>query len=207
MTAKPTLYGAPDSVYVRIVRMALYHKNVDYDLVPVDVFADGGVSADYLQMHPFGRIPAFVHAGFHLYETSAITRYVDEAFDGAALVHGTVQQHARVNQIVSVLDSYCYWTLVWDIYVERVEKQSSDEAKIVAALVKARTCLAALAGLFEGPDWFVGNAPSLADLHAAPMIAYFIKTSEGAAMLDEFPVLARWWTAVSNLECFKRTDI
>jgi glutathione S-transferase len=30
--------------------------------------------------HPFGKIPAFEHAGFRLYEAGAITRYVDGAF-------------------------------------------------------------------------------------------------------------------------------
>ena len=35
--------------------------------------------------HPFGRIPAFEHDGFRLYETGAIARYVDEAFEGPAL--------------------------------------------------------------------------------------------------------------------------
>ena len=81
----PTLYGAAYSVYVRAVRMALAEKGVAYTLVPVDVFAPGGPSAEYLARQPFGKIPAFEHDGFRLYEAGAITRYVDEAFDGPPL--------------------------------------------------------------------------------------------------------------------------
>ena len=36
----------------------------------------------YLALNPFGRVPTLVHDGFVLYETTAITRYIDEAFGG-----------------------------------------------------------------------------------------------------------------------------
>ena len=74
---RPVVYGADYSVYVRIVRLALHEKGVDYDLIPVDVFAEGGPPAWYFDFHPFGRIPAFEHEGLRLYETTAIARYVD----------------------------------------------------------------------------------------------------------------------------------
>jgi glutathione S-transferase len=79
-TDKPIVFGAPYSVYVRAVRLALEEKGVDYELVPVDIFAEGGPPAEHLTRHPFGKIPVFEHAGFRLYEAGAITRYVDEAF-------------------------------------------------------------------------------------------------------------------------------
>ena len=43
--ARPVLYGADYSVYVRIARMALAEKGVEHDLVPVDIFAPGGPPA------------------------------------------------------------------------------------------------------------------------------------------------------------------
>src|ERR1700730_7833697 len=84
-TDKPIVFGAPYSVYVRAVRLALEEKGVAYELVPLHIFAPGGPSEEHLQRHPFGKIPAFKHAGFHLYEAGAVTRYVDEAFSGPAL--------------------------------------------------------------------------------------------------------------------------
>jgi glutathione S-transferase len=82
---KPVVYGADYSVYVRIVRLVLEEKGIDYELVPVDIFAADGIPAWYFEHHPFGRIPAFEHDGFRLHETGAIARYVDEAFAGPAL--------------------------------------------------------------------------------------------------------------------------
>ena len=95
MTARPVVYGADYSVYVRIVRLALEEKGVAYDLVPVDAFAEGGPGEDYLRRHPFGRIPAFEHDGFSLYETGAIARYVDEAFEGPRLQPAEDRRHFR----------------------------------------------------------------------------------------------------------------
>jgi glutathione S-transferase len=77
----------------------------------------GGSRPEHRARHPFGKIPAFEHDGFRLYEAGAITRYVDEALPGPRL---QPRGRARMNQIVSTLDSYAYGTLVWDIYVERV---------------------------------------------------------------------------------------
>jgi len=82
---KPQVFGVDYSVYVRIVRLALAEKSVEYRLVPVDIFAEEGPLKGYLDRHPFGRIPAFEHAGFSLYETGAIARYVDDAFEGPRL--------------------------------------------------------------------------------------------------------------------------
>jgi glutathione S-transferase len=79
---KPVVYGADYSVYVRIVRLVLEEKGIDYELVPVDIFRADGIPGWYFDHHPFGRIPAFEHDGFRLYEIGAIDCYVDEAFDG-----------------------------------------------------------------------------------------------------------------------------
>ena len=38
-TTRPIVFGEPYSVYVRTVRLALEEKAVNYELVPVDVFA------------------------------------------------------------------------------------------------------------------------------------------------------------------------
>src|ERR1041385_6789127 len=102
---KPILYGADYSVYVRIARMALEEKGVGYDLVPLDIFAAEGIPAWYLELHPFGRIPAFEHDGFRLFETGAIARYIDEAFPGPILMPREAKTRARVNQVMSIVDN------------------------------------------------------------------------------------------------------
>jgi glutathione S-transferase len=122
---KPIVFGAPWSVHVCAVRLTLEEKGRAYELVPVDSFAPGGPPAEHLGRHPFGKIPVFEHAGFRLYEAGAITRRIDEVFAGPALQLADPRCRARMTQIISVLDSYAYRTLVWDIYVERIARPAS----------------------------------------------------------------------------------
>lgn len=191
-----TLYGASYSVYVRIVRIALHEKGVPYDLVPVDVFAEEGVPPAHIERHPFGRIPAFEHDGFAIYETSAITRYVDEAFPGPSLQPNALRDRARMNQIIAMLDNYAYLPMVWDVYVQRVlssEEEVADEARIASGMEKARTFFMALSNLLGTRDWLPGPEPSLADFHAAPMFGLFEEAPEGAALIREFQPIQAWW--------------
>ena len=150
---EPILFGAAYSVYVRAARLALEEKQVRYRLIAVDIFAPDGPPPDYLERHPFKRIPAFEHDGFRLYETGAITRYVDDAFAGPPLMPDEPRARARVNQIVSILDNYGYRPLIWDIFVERVrapaQGRAADEARIAAAVPQADTCLRALEELAD----------------------------------------------------------
>ncbi len=206
---RPRLFGAPYSVYVRIVRLVLAEKGVAYDLVPVDIFADGGPPADHLLRHPFGKIPAFAHDGFTLYETGAIARYVDEAFPGPRLQPTGIRERARCNQLIGIADSYAYPDLVWGVYVERVSKPArgvaADEARVASALERSRTCLAAITNLKGKRDWLAGDDLSLADLYLAPMLDYFLMAREGPDMLGAYPGLADWWRRIASRPSMRET--
>jgi len=204
--AKPTLYGADYSVYVRIARMALEEKGIDYELVPLDIFAAEGIPAWYLEHHPFGRIPAFEHDGFRLFETNAITRYVDEAFDGPALQPADTRGRARMGQMTGMLDAYGYRAMVWDVAVERLEKPEPDETLIASGLSQAQTVLRVLTSLKAPGPWLLGDHVTLADLHAAPIIAYFLKVADGQKLLAEFPEIQAWWDRIAARQAFAMTE-
>ena len=202
------LYGLDYSVYTRIARLALVEKGIAYEFVPTDVFARDGPSVDYLTLHPFGRIPTLRHNNFVLYETAAITRYIDEAFDGPALQPTQPRRRARMNQAIGVLDSYGYQPMIWDVFVQRISRpaagQAADEAQIAGALPQIRTCLQALDNLLGEQRYFAGNDLSLADLHAAPMLLYFAQTPEGE-LLAEHVNLSRWWQTIRARDSIKST--
>ncbi|WP_157015426.1 glutathione S-transferase family protein [Mesorhizobium xinjiangense] len=210
MTGKPRLFGADYSVYVRIARLALLEKGVDHECIPVDIFSKDGVPDWYQERHPFKRIPAFEHGSLKLFETSAITRYVDEAYDGPLLQPPDAFGRAVMNQIVSLLDAYAYRAMVWGVYVERVSKprenNTPDERLIAASLETARTCLSVLDRQLADKSWLIGDALTLADLYAASMLAYFVKAPEGAALVADYPAVARWWHAVQARTSFQASE-
>jgi glutathione S-transferase len=196
-TERPQLLGAPYSVYVRIARLALAEKGVDHDLVEIDIFgADAGNDA-YRKLHPFARIPAFRHGEFTLYETAAITRYVDEAFPGPSLQPNEPRARARMAQMISVMDNYLYRPLVWGLYVALDDAaktcKPADAGALSVAMAKAHLALTALDDLCADGPFLLGDALSLADLHLVPMLAYGCSTDEGRALLSEQKKLQHWW--------------
>lgn len=207
MTAEVALFGARYSVYVRAALMALESKGVRYDLTPVDIFNPAENDDPYRRIHPFGRIPALRHGDFTLYETCAINRYVDEAFDGPPLQPESPAKRARMTQIMSMADNYGYRPLVWDIYVERVsnpkEGKAPDESRVASALPQARVYLQALDNLINGFKFLADDRPTLADFHTAPVIGYFVQAPEGREMLSAFPRLTTWWERVCAMREWK----
>ena len=203
------LYGAAYNVYVRAVRLALAEKGVSYQLIEIDLGAEEGAPANYLHHANFMRIPAFEHAGERLYEASAITRYIDEAFDGPALMPDSARERARVNQVISIIENYGYRPMVWSIFIERcravVSGRLADEDKIAAAVPQVAFALDALEEMTAGPTLIGGDAPTLADLHLAAMLAYGTLAPEGATLVEARPRLQRWWSAMKQRPSMRDT--
>jgi len=203
-----TLHGYSYSVYLRIVRMTMLEKGVAWRHVEIDPFADD-IPADYLALNPFGRVPTLDHDGFVLYETTAITRYIDEALPGPSLQPEAPRQRARMNQIIAITDSYGYWPMVRQVFSQRVfnaRRRTPDEAVIAEGLARSRKVLAAMELLTAGGDFLVGDRLTLADLHLGAMMAYFSAADEGAAALGDYPKLSAWWKPFKNRKSLTETE-
>src|ERR1700681_1551166 len=102
--ALPIVYGPAMSTYVWSARLRLPEKGGAHELVGVapSEFRE----EPHISRHPFGKVPAFEHDGFALYETQAIMRYVDEAFPAAPLQPIELHPFARMNQIMGIVDAY-----------------------------------------------------------------------------------------------------
>ena len=185
-----TVFGASYSVYVRIVRLVLEETRVPYDLVEIDIFSKDSLPADYASRHPFGRIPAFEHAGFRLFETDAIAGYILERFGDAGLLPADVTHRARMRQIMRIMDNYAYPWLVWGIYVEEMERDRLGRLG-AEELERAGKCLQVLSDL-AADEYMAGTQLSLADLWALPMLAYLDLAPAGHRLLQGVPKLSAW---------------
>ena len=65
------------STFSRRVRMALLEKDIEHELVVVDMAAGTHKKAEYLALNPYGRVPVIEEDGFVLYESTVILRYLD----------------------------------------------------------------------------------------------------------------------------------
>ena len=203
------LHGYRYSVYVRIARLVLAEKGVAYERVEVNPFA-ATVPAEYLALHPFGRVPAIVHDGFTLYETGAITRYVDRAFPGPILQPADPKQLARMDQIIGVVDAYAYWPLVRQVFVHDVVRphmgMAVDGTELEKGFEASAKVLDALEALAATDPWLTGATISLADFHLGAMIAYFTQSARGRELLAARPRLSAWWRRLGARPSFAATE-
>uniref|UniRef100_UPI0025E3BB6F glutathione S-transferase N-terminal domain-containing protein n=1 Tax=uncultured Shimia sp. TaxID=573152 RepID=UPI0025E3BB6F len=70
--AQVTVFGFGESIYTQVAMMTLAAKGVAFALQHEDPFETTDAGS-----HPFGRVPVLRHGDFVVYETAAITRYVD----------------------------------------------------------------------------------------------------------------------------------
>ena len=202
------LYGYRYSVYNRIARLALLAKGVAHETIEVDPF--GELPGAYLALHPFGRVPTLTHGAFALFETNAITRYIDRAFEGPALQPRGAVALARLDQVISVVDAYAYRPMVRQVashgFFRQFLGEPANREEVAEGLVASRKPLAFLDGVAREGEILTGDAFSLADFHLAPMVDYFVRAEEGRAALAEHSALQHWWDRVSALDVLKSTD-
>jgi glutathione S-transferase len=202
------LHGYRYSVYNRIARLALLSKNVEHETIEVDPF--GELSEAYLRLHPFGRVPALAHGAFELFETSAITRYVDRAFPGPSLQPEGARALARMDQVIAAIDAYAYWPMVRQVsshaFFRPLVGEPSSREEIDIGLNASRTVLSFLDRVAGEGAILTGRDITLADWHLAAMTDYFVRADEGKEALAHHPALQRWWDRVSGLDILRWTD-
>jgi glutathione S-transferase len=195
--ARLEIIGFDISNWVRAARVACHEKGVDYELTPNGMTGVGDLkSENHLKMHPFGRIPAMRHGDVVLFETAAISRYVDSMFAGPRLVPEDKLEAARMEQWVSTMIDYVSRSIMGRCVVQyvlpRFRGGEPNREMIDAAMPDIRAHLAILnKALARGP-FFHGEQPHIDDFILMPMIdALMAVAPEGPGLIAEAPNVAR----------------
>lgn len=206
VAANLVLVGHPLSSYVRTARIALAEKGLSYQLRPATPH-----TPEVDAIHGFGRIPALYDGPLAFYETRAILRYLDEAFDGPALIPaGGVTARARVEQWYSVMDHYGYDAIVRGCVLPQLFPKGADgqpdRAVVAASLPAIERVLAVLEAAYDSRDYLVGHTPSIADFIAAPQLHSLSQTPEGTALLAGYPGVQRGLAAMRARPSFAAAE-
>src|SRR5215472_18407314 len=144
------VHSIPGSPFGRAVLATLEEKGAPYTLRALA--PEARHSAEYIALHPFGRIPAFEHDGFRLYETQAILRYLDRVLRDPPLTPSDPRRAARMDQAMNVNDWYLFQgvgnvIIFQRVIAPRLMGKAPDEEAIKAAMPNARTVFNELARL------------------------------------------------------------
>jgi glutathione S-transferase len=189
------VHSIPGSPFGRAVLATLEEKRAPYRVVPVTPATLR--APQHLTRHPFGRVPVLEHGDFRLYETQAILRYLDRVLPGAALTPAEPRAAARMDQLMNVNDWYLFQGVANVIAFQRVVGPrllglTADEAAVAAAMPKAQRVLDEIAGFLGRQLYFVGEAPTLADLLLAPQLDFLALTPEWQVLAAAHDNLRGW---------------
>jgi glutathione S-transferase len=192
--AMPILFGPGFSTFVRTCRITLTEKGVEYEHREFN-FLEGWPEG-YEKRHPFKKVPAFSHDDMDLHESSAICRYVDEAFEGPALQPVDVRARAHMNRVVEVVQNYAYGAMITRTFIPRAVAPmlggTTDESVIEAAKPEVELSARVLDGYLAGSDYLAGETATLADFFALPVVHYLSQIPDGQAVLSGTPALSAW---------------
>jgi len=202
------LHSIPGSPFGRSVLIALEEKGARYTLAPVK--AGDHKQEPYISLQPFGRIPAFEHDGFKLYETQAILRYLDRALPNPALTPTDPKLAARMDQVLNICDWYLFQGVndvigFQRVVGPRVMGMTPDEAAIAAAMPKAHIVFNELSRLLSDQPYFAGDKLSLADLHIVPQFDFLSQTPEWTSLTASNPNLVAWLSRLNERASVKAT--
>lgn len=195
-----TIYGIPQSTYVRSCCMACIEKGVSYDLEPLMP-----QSEDMLALNPTGQVPAFRHGDLLLQEASAISRYVDETFPAPKLQPDGAAARARMNLWMSLTADHFYQTMIRDIVLPRLGIIEKPEEAIVEAGKRLEAQLERTDQNLQQYAYLAGEDLTLADLFLVPILFWIEKTPEGQASMPNVPAVRGWYEKVGERPSFKET--
>lgn len=191
------------SSYGLAARVVLEEKRIAYERVVIDP-ADLKSTEHLADIHPFGKVPALFHGDFHLYETAAIVRYVDEGFDGPALQPGDAKGRAVVQKWINITGQYIYPAVIGDVVMQRLAPKIgvfggvTDEAVVAAAVPVIAHQLDLIDDALADDAQYLVGAFSLADIMVATMVQYLSLTPEGARLFGDRPAVADWVSRVTS---------
>jgi len=193
------IYGHPWSINTRKVLMTLAEKGHDAELVLVMIPKGEHKGEAHLARHPFGKVPALEDAGFTLYETTAINRYLDRSLSGPTLVPADPKSAARVDQWIGIADAY-FIAHAGPLVVEQLFRRylggERNQAAIDAARAGIGIALDTADRALSSSAYLAGSSFSLADIHWLPYFEYLTRIGD-AGFFEGRTHLRAWWERVS----------
>ncbi len=133
----PKLYEHPFSPYVQKVKIALYEKNVAFEVEVPDAFS--GAPTEYAKTNPRLEVPTLVDDGFAIFDSTIILDYIEEKWPAPAMLPPSPRERARVRMIEDVCDTY-YEAINWGLMEVRAWKRvSAEPAKRIEAKANEQT--------------------------------------------------------------------
>jgi glutathione S-transferase len=190
-----TFYSAPMST-ASITEAVIAELGIPHDRINLDLRAGDSTNPDYLKVNPNGKVPAIVHDGTAIWESSAITMYLGEVFGVDAKLYPALSPQrgeamkwiAWANVTLAEAANRLFQSLPPEKQgdpANNAEEKVTSEQKSGLAMDKAKAdladCLRILDTGLEGRSFLLGEY-SLVDTHLQGIVGWI-----GSMQIDLSP--------------------
>jgi glutathione S-transferase len=170
------LISLPVSPFAARVRIAIYAKGLDVEVIPPPV--GWPAARQFRDVNPIGRIPVLVLGdGRVIPESSVIVEFLEDRFaDARPLLPTEVHERAKSRLLARIADLYLMPPMV---ALARPDVDEQRRRRLVEELLEG---FATLDALLEGGTYAVADQLSLADCALAPALFAARVTGERLAL-------------------------
>ena len=205
-----TLYYGSGSPFAWRVQLALEHKALAYERKVLSFSAGDTRKPEFIALNPRHTVPTLVDGDFVLYESNAITAYLDDAYPGrgAPLFPGDAKTRATVWRLMLEVDDYvAKATDVVAEYAFWTKPEERDPTKLADARKAVGEEFAQMTRYMKG-EFLVGPL-SAADFSLYPPVAFMFRSRIKLPDFDAdgllTPELKRWKARMEALPYFDKT--
>ncbi|KAK4390132.1 Glutathione S-transferase F9 [Sesamum angolense] len=196
------VYGPAYASTKRVIACFI-EKEIEYDVVDIDLFKGENTTPEYLNLQPFGVLPVIQDGDYTLYESRAIIRYYAEKYksQGTELLGRTMEERGLVEQWLEV-EAHNFQPPLYDLVVQLLFDPKlgliPDQKRIKEDKEKLARVLDVYDQRLSTSKFLAGDSFSLADLSHLPF-GQFLMTGLGKEyMIRDRKHVSGWWDDISN---------
>ena len=162
------LYSSPMSPFAARIRLAIYRKKLDIEIVSPP---EGGTKSDaFLAINPMGEVPTLVlDSGVAIPDSAPIIEYLEDAFPEISLRPKKLEDLARARLFFRLPDGHFKGAPRILIGMHR-NPDTRNEAMIKEAMENLNKALGYMDYYIDDSEWAVGGQASIADCALIPVL-------------------------------------
>ncbi|XP_021763111.1 glutathione S-transferase-like [Chenopodium quinoa] len=190
------VHGIPHGATLRVLA-TLHEKEIDFELVPIDMKSGAHKQQPFLSLNPFGQVPAFEDGDLKLFESRAISKYIAFNYEGNGtslfsnkdakqIADFAVWMEVEAHQFDPVATKLNY-ELGYKLYLG----METDNTVVEEYGAKLAKVLDVYEARLATSKYLAGDSFTLADLHHLPALKYMM-LNKMKQLVDERPHVSAW---------------
>ncbi|CAJ2629162.1 unnamed protein product [Trifolium pratense] len=190
------VHGSPYSTATMRVTATLCEKQLEFELLYINVRNGDHKKEPFLSHNPFGQVPAFEDGDLKLFESRAITQYINHEYadKGTKLTISDPKKMAIMwmwSEVESLRFDQAASKLVWELGIKPLFGAPLDPKIVEENEAKLDSILSVYEKRLSESKYLGGECFTLVDLHHLPCLHYLMK-SQIKKLFESRPYVSAW---------------